>query len=470
MRWWICIIVLGLHASLCSEQALGDASGLQESAKLIAGRIARQLSSESGKPEIAVFPFSNSEGNISPEMGELPIFLQGEIIHWLTHESGNQFFVLNKAALARRIKSRGVSPTRIDPSDRRGVASALKKAGIAFAVLGSLDGVLESELTDWRDVKISAAVYSDEGNATQLVGSIGPEEIHDHVASGAGVPRFEKGRRLKTEILLSGQPLPLLQCRNPESPFCGALFLELPKTALGREYQIRITNRGKPGIDSLKPMGEDGPYAGTSYESEYDPQRLIGIAVYVDGVSTLFEKTDNGDYEPVVREPRRVSKWLLTPPGSVLRQQDTQERWDDGSLRINNGRIRDAEGLGNSRLFLQGFQVSNEVAQSFVFSEAEESLAEMIGITKEIGIISVYVFPEYVPEEEALTTIYKRLPGGKLVAECRAATTAGRPLPSRVEGFRVSLVEEPRQVWRIYYRLKGDELPVPRSDLEPFYQ
>ena len=443
---------------------------LSEPAKDLAAKIAEHVGDASGTPDVAVFPFSNAEGNITPEMANLPVFVQGEILHWLTEKSNGKYFVLNKAALARRIKDREISPSDINPSDRRRTAATLKKAGIKFAVLGSFDGVLPSELENWAEVKINAAVYDDEGHAHQLTGQLDTFGVKEHMASSNGVPRFERNRRLKVEVLVSGKSLPMQQCRNPDSPFCGNLFLEIPQAYLGREYQIRITNRGRPAVDTLQPMSRDGHYSGMEYRSRYDSERLIGVAVYVDGVSTLFEKNTDGDFEPVIREPSHISKWLLTPPGKILQTGGTAERWDNGSTRINDGRLVSTRGQGNSQLLLKGFQVSNETAQAFVFGDSGESLAEMVGITKEIGVLSVYVFPEQVPEEEYVVTKFVRDSDGNLRPVHEVRTLAGRPLPSDVRGFQVSLVDAARQVWKIFYRAEGEPSPVPQSDLAPFAQ
>jgi hypothetical protein len=461
----IAFAFLTLH-SVASAQS----PDLSEPAQNLATKIAEHLAGAGGTPDVAVFPFSNAEGNVTPEMANLPVFVQGEILHWLTEKSDGKFFVLNKAALARRIKDREISPTNINPSDRRLTAATLKKAGIKFAVLGSFDGVLPSELENWADVKINAAVFDDEGRTYQLTGQLDTYGVKEHMASSNGVPRFERNRRLKVEILVSGQTLPMQQCRNPDSPFCGNLFLEIPQTYLGREYQIRITNRGKPGVDTLQPMNRDGLYSGMEYKSSYDSDRLIGVAVYVDGVSTLFEKNSDGDFEPVIREPSNLSKWLLTPPGKILRVGGAAERWDNGGTRINDGQLVGTRGLGNSQLLLKGFQVSNETAQAFVFGDSSQSLAEMIGITKEIGVLSVYVFPEQVPEEESLVTKFVAGPDGTLRPMHSVGTLAGRPLPSDVRGFQVSLVDTARQVWKIFYRAEGEPSPVSQSDLAPFVQ
>lgn len=438
----------------------------------VAGKLAAQLAHADGKPTVAVFPFSNANGEITPEMGNMPIFLQGELIHWLTQKSNGNFFVLNKGALARRLKTRDIDLKRIDASDPRLTATTMHKAGIDFALLGSLDGLLANELKGWDDVKINAGLFGSDGNVRQLVGKLDRFEANSFTPSGPPIPKFQKKRRLMIEILVGGQALPMKQCHDEDSPFCGALFVVVPRSALGREYQIRITNNGSPSIDSLRYVG-GGNFSGTRYQSDYDQRRLIGIAVCVDGVSTIFETDDDGDYQPVARAPEGVQKWLLSPPGTVIRQSNRSDTWKNGWLRINHGQVTPYSGYGNAQLTIKGFQASDDTAQAFVFGDASQSLAEMIGITKDIGLISLYVFPEVVPDEKSTTMVFRKLSGpdgDRYVAETRTGTLPGRPLKSNITGFQVNLVEKPRQVWNIYYRLEGESLPVTPSQLAPFRQ
>lgn len=455
----LCLAPLSVRAA--------ESPGLSESAEKLAVQVANRLRQAAGKPTVAVFPFSNTEGRITAEMGDAPAFFQGEMIFSLTALSNGDFLVLNKAMLARRFKDRGVSPSRLDASDPKATAAILREVGIDVAVLGSLDGVERN--ASFRDVRINAGLYFSSGTVDQLVGKANYHDISSHTSVGGGIPRFEANRRLRVEVLVEGDSLPLLQCQNPASPFCGNLFLVVPRDYLGKEYQIRVTNRGSPAVDSLRYADQAG-YAGVAYESDYDRQRLIGVAVFVDGINSKFLKDASGKFVPVSRPPTKVPRWLLTPPGYSLERSADRTRWDDGSLRVNDGRLAKTSGPGNSVLTLRGFQVNDKTAKAFVFSDAGESLAESIGITKEMGLISIYVFPEEIPKETMRVTYVIRLPNGVIENKVKTGTKLGRPMPNGVRGFQVNLVEESRQTWWIHYRLEGDPLPVPRSKLVAFEQ
>ena len=461
-----CILMMLLLPGVPVSAETATAPGLSESARQLADRAADRLGRVDGTPAVAVFPFSGPEGRITAEMGNVPAFLQGEMIHRLAARSGDRFLVLNKAMLARRFKDRGVSPARIDPSDPERTAAVLRQVGIDAAVLGSMDRlqpylsieqrVANPDAEDPKDVNVHAWLTFADGNVHQLVSSIDWIETQQHmVGSAQSRLTADPKQRLKVEILVGGRALPLLQCRNPESSFHGDLFLILQRAHLGREFQIRITNRGTP------PIG--------SYSGKYDRERMIGVSVFVDGINSRFMKDAYGDFAPVSRPPHRVPRWLLTPPGYVVRRGGQRERWDTGGLRINDGRLVRTSGDGNSVLTLRGFQVDDKTAHAFVFGDAADSLAEEVGITKEIGQISIYVFPEVVPEEQVTHTVYM-IHDGVAHAESRVGVIAGPPLPHTVRGFQVQLVEDFRQVWRIHYRLEGERLPVPRSDLVSFRQ
>ena len=457
MRGSLIVGIVSLAVVLANAN-VDASSGIEDAATKLADKIASQLADVEGKPDVAIFPFSNSQGNITAEMGNLPTLLQGEIIHALTEKSEGRFHVMNKAILARRLKGKDVSAREIDPSDRSSTSSALQKAGIGFAVLGSMDGVIGRELTNWDEIKINAAVFDDEGDVNQLTGSLWKDPtVVRHTAAGGLVPVLRGTQRLKVEILCGGQVLPMYQCNNVRSLYFGAFFIVLSDEHMGKEYQVRLTNRGSPYLRSRDTEIQ------TTWESpRYDRDRLIGIGLVIDGINSFFEPDAQGDYMPTARAPENYSRWILTPPGRYLKAEGGQERWRNGDLRINDGTLESIRGMGHSTRTVSGFQATDETAMAFVFGDSGDSLAEQIGIDKEIGLISVYVYPEIVPEEQPAVKI--------MIPNMAAApgTMTGRPLPSDVQGFQVNLVEEPRQIWRIYYRLKGEPLPVPKSDLVRF--
>jgi TolB-like protein len=448
--------LVGLIAILANAM-VASASSIEDAASKLADKIAAQLADVEEKPDVAVFPFSNSRGNITAEMGNLPTLLQGEIIHALTENSQDRFHVMNKATLARRLKGKQVSTREIDPSDRDSTASVLEKAGIRFAVLGSMDGVIGSELKNWDEIKINAAVFDDQGDVSQLTGSLWKDPtVVQHTAAGGLVPVSGRTQRLKVEILCGGQTLPMYQCRNVRSLYYGAFFITLSDEHQGKEYHVRVTNRGRPNLCSRDAEVQ------TTWISTYDPARLIGFGLVIDGVNSFFEPDAQGDYMPTTRAPEHCSRWILTPPGRILKADGGEERWQNDDLRINDGTLVKTRGTGHSSRTVHGFQATEGTAMAFVFGDSSDSLAEQIGIDKEIGLISIYVYPEIVPEERPDLKIMDPNMFGA------AGTMTGRPLPSDVQGFQVNLVEEPRQIWRIYYRYKGEPLPVPKSDLVRF--
>jgi hypothetical protein len=476
---WLCLLAGFLPFTLTPVSSPANSPSLSESAQQLAGQVARMLAGSEDRVTVAVFPFANDEGHITADMGDLPAFVQGEMIHTLTTHAEGGVFVLNKAMLARRFKDRGIAPEHIDASKPERIGEILRQLDIDVAIFGMFDD-LTTETYPPRDVKINAALCFATGELRQLVGNIDRVDVRQHAGVDA-IPRFEPARRLKVQVLAGGRTLPLWQCQNPESSFCGNLFLQVPRDLLGKEYQIRLENRGTPPLDQLRRISQDREppedgraqrnawYVGAEYQSRYDPDRLIGVAVFVDGVSSRYQRGAQGDFVPVSRPPDKVPRWLLTPPGYLLQSGNLHEDWDTGQRRIHGGRLARTGGPGQSVLTLSGFQVDDETVRAFVFGDAGESLAETMGITKEIGLISIYVFPEEVPTEQKRdlpppSTTRSRGP------EPQIGTILGRPLPQKVQGFQVQLVEEFRQVWKIHYRLEGEPFPVPDADLVLFEQ
>src|SRR5207249_247699 len=80
-----------------------------------------------------------------------------------------------------------------------------------------------------------------------------------------------------------------------------------------------------------------------------------------------------------------LRRWIVAGPGQVLaRARD----------RPSGYRLKTVKGVGSSVLTVPGFQVSSRTAAAFTFAPAKESIAERMGVTTEVGLISIHIFPE----------------------------------------------------------------------------
>jgi len=404
------------------------------------------------KYTIAVFPFGDSEEKATSEMGILPLLLQSELSNFLRpklaqHAKG-KYIILDKDQLADRFES--ISPEGINPQkiDRPGLIKRLEKAKIQVAVIGHYN-TKELSATSQEITVEAFLVVAPTQKTTKYDVKISPTELvnysglHQQKLSGRLDVEFWITKENKTfdnpaeqlkwdSIPTNWEKLPVYECSNPKSKWVNVRFLKLTRDMEGRRYKIRLINRGKPEIEKGHPK---------------DPDRLFAAALAIDGVNSFYQKRVDGSLGPVIMHPQKAQKWVLTAPGRVLESSPDSFMEDVSGSQdkriIEHGLLKTVPGLGHSQADVRGFQKGKLHADAFIFKKPEESVAECLGITTDIGLITVHFYTErlpFVPRAEA------------------KGTGAGPEIPSRVHQTYFPMQPEPCEVIRIVYRY-SDELP-----------
>jgi hypothetical protein len=115
-------------------------------------------------------------------------------------------------------------------------------------------------------------------------------------------------------------------------------------------------------------------------------------------------------------------------------------------------------GYGSALVDVVGFQLNGESAGQFVFTDAGDSIAHDVGISKGVGTISIYFYSELMDADE-------KYYGPETAAYAPGGTRIGRTLAHRVFSINVKTHPEPVEVWEILYRYRGDADAVSkRSD------
>jgi hypothetical protein len=253
----------------------------------------------------------------------------------------------------------------------------------------------------------------------------------------------------------------------------------------GKRYRISMANNG-PLVEELWQTNntDDDPNLSIDERKAINAflkDRIWAPALLIDGVNSFYQKTGDTNsvgqeiIGPVVRHPLAVSKWILTPSGKALQSAENNvvnlpsgyehgeedDDTDKGTAakelkkeeRFKNAKF--VNGNGNSQI-IPGFQKNLDFADAFVFTDANTSLAETVGITNDVGMIAIHFYGEKLPPGVVVR---------KAAFKGRAGTTTGSELPHKVFPVIIRLEENPEQVWRIFYRYEGD--PGIPTDLVP---
>ncbi len=424
---------------------------------------------------VAVFPFRNDQQRESPVLGNIPSLFQGELIRELQRRGKDKFKVLTREELEKRLEKAG-SIDPIELSEEGKVSGFLKAVGLDVAVIGSIDmkSLRSLKGKKWVEIAVNLFFGKEEGGKESkrtFTGQVNTVDLCVNCGVGTSLDpggHVNSKGRFKVEILgPDGKPLELRVCQNLESEFNNVYFLILDRSLEGKNYQIRLTNRGEPMVGYKQPEAK----------AARDRDRLFSVAVLVDGVNSIFEDQGDGSFGPVVRHPKEVTKWVLTGPGKRLVPTDDPQTNTAGIL---GGKLQDVKGEGGSVVCVPGFQANAKTALKFTFVTARESIAaKTIGSkTNDVGMIAVHFYAQILetPPDEMENYLDKLLAmGGDLVRHARrpAGTTAGQARPNQVFRVHFRTYEQPVEVWRIFYRFQDEALPIDsggtpinRSDLK----
>jgi len=443
-------MALGLLAS--SARAVDPAQDTSDLADSQVGDLVAKIKAKfaTATPTVAVFPAANKSGQVPSSLAEPALTLQGELIFKLRIKAQGQMFVLSKAALLNAFKSNSVAPQGIDIANVALTADTLKDIKVNAAIQPQFGVASGSEAVAAGEVKVSFKIVFKDGASDQ------PQPVTVDPVVVQQPSRLTK--RFNVEILVGGQPLPLQIGKDPDSGQFDVLFLELDSSLKGKEYQIRITNRGKPP-----------EFPGFNHAS--DPQRLYAVAVMVDGVSSFLEQVGGSQPELAVLHPKNATKWVFSPPASVVVpgdpvvvdvQKDEEApagTTADGVKFVQFSRAKlappPAGGKDGSVVTIPGFQENLQTARAFTFAEANESAAALVGVTNDVGMIAIHFYPEKMGLDPPNI-------------QANAGTKPGRVVDNPVFPVWFPKYRNPGEVWRIFYRFKDGGGPNPVTNPQPF--
>lgn len=231
------------------------------------------------------------------------------------------------------------------------------------------------------------------------------------------------------------QLLPLERITKPELK--NNFLLKVPTQFKGSRYKIVLENKGTPAL-------------GGDYSSPQDKDRIFLAATMIDGVSAFWRQqadpaNNTVSYVPDTRSYARIGKRVLTAPNRFINNEPNAS-----NERLQGGVLMDTNGPGHSKHTLLGFQRGLDTANAFVFGEPKNSVgAGLIGSIYEIGLISVYFYPEYPLEGDSGESL--------AVGAAPAGTEPGPEVPQPV--FKVIVNRKgpiPVTIWNIIYRYADD--------------
>ncbi|MFO0809932.1 MAG: hypothetical protein U0746_15025 [Gemmataceae bacterium] len=396
------------------------------------GMIAGKLSSDG---RVAVFAPGDATGKLTVQMQEGARILQGELIYHLINLAKGRYFVLDKAALAQAFAKASVKPDALDRSNPRKTASALAKLELDAVVFGTIDAKAADQFQATADTTLQI-VFKD-GSAQQLAGRTPASAVGS--ASSDAVPR------LRAQIWLAppGQTprrVPIVTDRRAASPQHRVFYAVLPDgLALGTDtarYIIRLLNSGQDRTGDF-----------THPDAIREKQRLLTVALAIDGVNSIYQDRGDGTVGPVMLHPRNAARWIVTGPGLVMVKsgpKPTDFRFDPAPN----------SGPGQSVVDVPGFQRDAQTALAFTFAKPQESIAEAVGVTGEVGVISISARSQKLPgDKQTRFAMRGDMPG----------TKAGAPVLNPVVRFQVDTYPDEFAQYRIIYR-PSSQVPIPPAD------
>jgi hypothetical protein len=416
----------------------GVQDNVSQAASQLAPLMANAIETKQGaaKYQVVVFPFGNNSGKTSRSFGSSGKVMQGELIHHLTKESlasggGEKFTVLDVGAIRQRFGALSSADfNNLSSSDPMAIASVMgtvtPKADVAivgsFATAGYNDAIDSGQ----TDIAISGRLVFLDGSSTPFSFKLNRDDIGE---IGGGGSNDSPTGRFAVEVIVDGSPRSFKT--STVAGFQYVHFLELDPSDKGKDYKIRVKNKGTPKIVDNSTLANDN-------------NRLFGVAILVDGVNSVFEKVEPTSgattFKPVIRHPFYVRKWILTGPDQFFK---------NGILTSRGPSDPD-----HSDLRLPGFQKLTgglgEVAK-FQFADISTSVASQIGILNDVGIIEVHIYPQKLPGDATLYSYHAAARSGDI-----AGTRPGPTEPHPTQNVSVDLYGNPKEVWRIHYYYKGN--------------
>ncbi len=438
-----------VSANAASGQTASDMAELaQHLATQIKSKLAAKFGGQPQQTRVAIFPFGNSHGKITREFYAPNKHLQGELIIALRQaDLPKGTFVLDQAGLAREFQGAGIDPSQINPDKPATTSQALQKIGVAAAVVGKFDAASPWEAIEQDHIEIIASMMYQDGTVDRGVGGqVSPIDDHDQFNFPSS--SLEDAGRFAVELLAKNpqtgqyQKLPLITSREPgpgQVLFC-VVPEWIPVGTPQARFRIRLANAGTPIAGKI-----------TNQDRALEKRRLYAVVLTIDGVNSIYQDQGNGTFGPVTRHPKNCAYWILSGPGDKLIAAPNAP---------SGYRLQRVPGLGHSVVDIPGFQRDNRYAQAFLFAETQESIAQSVGITHDIGVIEAHFYPQQLPGDQKVTVkgVPSRLSG--------IGTKAGKPVENPIFQVRPKLYRSSAASVRIFYGREPD-CPIPKRHRVP---
>lgn len=397
-------------------------------ARDLAPRIAQVIRTEQQKKgdvlEIAVFPFGDEKGMISEQLFLASKVLQGELATQLRNNSNRQFIVWDPFRAREQVRKSKVNTKLLRIDSWKEAAVELEKLGLDAAVIGSFQSngkaVARGAVNVHTDILFAAGAPMQAASRKKV-----PADANQ-IVPRESLPMIST--RFSVDILVDGEPLEMFA--EKKGYHTGNFYLDIDrKKHYGKPFTIRLRNNGMPPVGWIEKT------------ERLERARFFCAAVFVDGVNSFYEREADGKFYPSQRHPDNVTKWVLTAPGvRILPGYDSVE-----NLNAQQWIGGDAQSVVN----VKGFQLDGKTAAQFEFADAGESLAHEVGLTKDIGVISVYFYAEKSSGD------MKWFPPG--VQGAAAGVRQGKTIPNKVFEVNIQTHPKPVEVWNIYYRYSDSD-------------
>ena len=407
---------------------------------------------------VAVFPFGYAPGEdktkvekLNPENAARALELQGAITTAIRREfaekkRGRPVLVLDKYAVTRAFKDSGVDPLSVSP-DNTELLEVLKALKLDAAIVGV---AWEDWNRDPMNIAFRAKLVVSTGNAPEKVDGSMQTSILEGIYTNVLLERFDIGMFLRSGKEAEWEPIPLVI--DKQAFRSSEIYALLPEGSAGKEYKLRI---GCRSYNSRQPRLDAMPSGLVNVDSLVEANRLFGVAVLIDGVNSIFEtvRTADGKSEPaaLVVHPSDATKWVICRPNLLIRAGANGEPTLVGT--------RDA---GHSVLEVEGFQENGSQARVFQFAnvgKGEGVVAETLGVTDDIGLISMFFFAQKLKGDRIARPDARAAAGGAP----SLGTAAGRPVAKPTLAVNVKFHRMPVHQIHILYRLEN-ECPIPADD------
>lgn len=413
-----CVTLAAVAVVSLGEAQESEYKSIPDAAKEVAPRIARELRGmelKDGDPlTVGVFAFGDEQGRVTEANAFAAKTLPGELTTHLRNLSDRKYIVLDPFELQEIVASANASPAKLKTAQFKDASAELKKLGLDAAVVGSI------QRGAGHGFNVHADVLFGDGAPLQVSTDVDVIEPFEFVPQ-------ELSTRLSVGIYVGEEEISMYR----DNRMGGDYVLDLDRDRhYGKPFAIRIINNSYPPVGWLAPS------------KAIEATRFFTAAVFVDGINSIYEKTPDGSFHPSQEHPDNVTKWVVGRQGFRINPGYHSDTNSNAQTRVN--------GYGSALLDIGGFQVNGDAARQFVFADAGESVAHDIGLTKEIGIISMYFYAEMLDGDEVYfgPGAAGAMPGG---------VQLGMLVPNPVMRVTVKTHPEPVEAWKIYYRYRGDK-------------